>query len=165
MLTNAKGRALAVASAIVALGLGAHQALAGNVTAHASATILQQIVVTENTQMNFATIAPPPAGGNVVLSTSGTITPAAGFVFLGAPAAGAFTATGAASQPAVVTFSTGDTLTGPGTAMPLGTYTQNAPATFNAAGNLTFNVGATLTVNANQTAGAYSGTYTVTVNY
>jgi hypothetical protein len=51
--------------------------------------------------------------------------------------------------------------------MNLGTFTHDAggsPA-FDVSGDLAFDVGANLTVNATQTAGSYSGTYTVTVDY
>ena len=117
--------------------------------------------------MNFASISAPAAGGNVVLAPAGTIGPVAGFVFVGTPAAGVFGATGSNNSPAVISFSTGDTLTGPGAAMALGTFTTNpaSPTTFDNTGNLTINVGATLTVGANQVAGAYTGTYTITVVY
>jgi Mat/Ecp fimbriae major subunit len=167
MLNSRFVRALALTTAIAAFGAASHEALATSQTGHASATILQAITVTENTQMNFASISAPAAGGNVVLAPAGTIGPVAGFVFVGTPAAGVFGATGSANSPAVISFSSGDTLTGPGAAMALGTFTTNpaSPTVFDGSGNLTINVGATLTVGANQVAGAYSGTYTITVVY
>ena len=166
MFTNMRSRSLALAAVTIAVGLGSHQALATSQTGTASATILSQISVTQSTPMAFASIAPKAAGGAVVLSPSGTISPVVGFVFSGSPTAGSFNVTGAVGQPVVVSYSTGDTLTGPGTAMPLGSFTNNAvPATFPAGGNFTLNVGATLTVNANQAAGPYAGNYTVTVDY
>jgi len=54
-----------------------------------------------------------------------------------------------------------------GITMGLGNFTHDAggsPA-FTAGGTLALNVGADLTVNASQTAGAYTGTYTLTVDY
>jgi hypothetical protein len=167
MFTNMRSRSLALAAVAAVVGLGSHQALAASGAGTASATILSQISVTQTTPMAFGTIAPNSAGGSLVLSaTTGTIAPVAGFVFSGSPAAGSFSVTGAVGQPVVVSYSSGDTLTGPGTAMPLGTFTNNAvPATFPAGGNFTLNVGATLTVNANQAPGPYAGNYTVTVNY
>src|SRR5437867_1774544 len=55
-------------------------------------------------------------------------------------------------------------LTGPGTAM---AASINAPPTtvIGAGGTQTFNTGGQLAVGANQTAGTYSGTYTVSVAY
>jgi hypothetical protein len=156
---------VALALAISALGLAPGGAFAVSQTGHVSAGIWALITVTENNGMSFGTIKPPVAGGNVVLSTAGTISPAPGFFFAGTPTAGAFNAHGLAHFPAVVSFSTGDTLTGPGTAMALGKFTSNAAANFDGKGNLNFNVGATLTINANQAPGNYAGTYTVTVNF
>jgi len=131
MLKSRFVRTLALTTAIAAFG-ASHDALATSQTGHASATILQAITVTENTQMNFASISAPAAGGNVVLAPAGTIGPVAGFTFVGTPAAGVFGATGSANQPAVISFSAGDTLTGPGTAMALGTFTTTpaSPTTF-----------------------------------
>lgn len=165
MFTKVQSRSLALAAATIAVGLGSQQALATSQTGHASAAIVQAIVVTENTQMNFGFVIPPAGAANVVLTPANVIS-GAGFTFLGGNVAGRFTATGTAGQPAVITFSSGDTLTGPGTAMALDTYTTDAGGSpVFTAGSLTFNVGATLHVGASQTAGSYSGTYTVTVNY
>ena len=116
MITKMQNRSLALAAATIALGLGSQQALATSQTGHASAAIVQAIVVTENTQMNFGFVIPPAGAANVVLTPANVIS-GAGFTFVGGNVAGRFTATGTASQPAVITFSSGDTLTGPGTAM------------------------------------------------
>ena len=77
MLNSKFVRALALTTAIAAFGSASHEALATNATGHALATILQAITVTENTQMNFASISAPAAGGNVVLAPAGTIGPVA----------------------------------------------------------------------------------------
>lgn len=165
MITKAIRRSLAATAAVAALGLASGPASATSATGNASATILQQISVTPGTAMAFGTIAPAAAGGTVVLTAAGTIPAVAGFAFAGSPTAGTFTVSGASGQPVNITFSSGNSLTGPGTAMPLGSFTTSgAPATFGAA-SFTLNVGASLTVNPNQTAGSYSGTYTVSVDY
>lgn len=168
MFTNIRSRSLALAAVSLAVGLGAHQALAANATGHASAQIVQAISVTENTPMSFGLIIPPAVGGDVVLSAAGAPS-GAGFTFQGGAVAGNFTALGTATEPAVITFSTGNTLTGPAGSTPMAfdTFTTDAGAspTFQAGNTLTFNVGATLHVGSAQLAGPYSGTYTVTVNY
>ena len=158
-------RPLAWATGVLVLGLAPSGALAISQTGQVSVGLLTLITAFEDNAMSFGTITPPVAGGKVVLSTGGTITPAAGFFFAGTPAAGVFTAHSIANFPAAVSFSTGDTVNGPGTPMALGTFTNNAAANFDGSGNLTFKVGATLTVNANQAPGSYAGTYTVTVNF
>jgi len=165
MLTKTVSRSLAAIVAIGALALASDRALAASATGSASATILQQITVLPGTAMAFGTIAPAAAGGTVVLSAAGTIAAVPGFAFAGTPTAGTFTVSGASGQPVIVSFSSGNTLAGPGTAMPLGVFTTSgAPATFGAA-SFTLNVGASLTVNPAQTAGSYSGSYTVNVDY
>jgi Mat/Ecp fimbriae major subunit len=168
MITKVRSRSLALAAVSVAVGLGSHQALAASQTGHASAQIVQAISISENTQMAFGFVIPPAGAANVVLSTGG-VPSGAGFTFQGGAAAGNFTAHGTATEPAIITFSSGDTLVGPAgsTPMALDTYTTDAGASpvFQAGNVLTFNVGATLHVGAAQMAGPYSGTYTVTVNY
>ena len=166
MLARTSGRSPAsAAGAALALVLGAPVALAATERGHASAAILYGIVVTEAVPMSFAAVAPPPAGGAIVLTTAGTISSAAGFVFRGTPAPGAFNARGLPNHPASVSFSTGNLVTGPGPAMRLGAFTNNAAPIFDSTANLNFAVGATLVVNPNQTPGLYSGTYAVTVNF
>jgi hypothetical protein len=51
--------------------------------------------------------------------------------------------------------------------MAVSTYTFNPTSgtSTNASGTMALNVGATLAVGANQTAGTYTGTYTLTVSY
>lgn len=152
---------------ILSAGALISQANAADVTGNASATIQAAIALTEDTAMDFATIVADSAGDTVTLATDNSISSTGTSTFSGTTAAGAFSATGSPSAAVTISFSTGDTLTGPGTAMPLGNFTNDAggsPA-FDGSGDLSFNVGADLTVNATQTAGAYSGTYTLTVDY
>ncbi|MCB1782814.1 MAG: DUF4402 domain-containing protein [Alphaproteobacteria bacterium] len=153
--------------AAASMSVGAQAAHAASQTGNASAVIQNPIVITEDTAMDFATIIADQAGDTVTLTAAGSISASGSSTFSGSPAAGAFSVTGTPSAAVTLSFSTGDTLTGPGTAMPLGNFTNDAggsPA-FDGSGNLAFNVGADLTVNATQTAGSYSGTYTVTVDY
>jgi len=161
----ARGRSSALAAGALALVLGTPLALATTERGRASATILQGIVVTEAVPMSFAAVAPPPSGGAIVLSTAGTIRSSGGFVFRGTPAPGAFNARGLPHHPTSVSFSTGNFVTGPGPAMRLGAFTNNAASAFDGTANLNFAVGATLVINPNQTPGQYTGTYAVTVNF
>jgi len=72
-----------------------------------------------------------------------------------------------AGQAAIISFSSGNSLTGPGVAMALGTFITDAgiAPSFPPGGILIFHIGATLSVNANQAPGLYQGTYSVTANY
>jgi len=145
----------------------ATQAQAEDITGNASAEIQQAIVLTEDTAMDFATVLADPAGDTVTLDTSNGVTSSGASTFSGTAASGAFSATGTPNAAVTISFSSGDTLTGPGAAMGLGTFTTDAGGTpaFDASGDLSFNVGANLTVNAGQAGGAYTGTYTLTVDY
>jgi Domain of unknown function (DUF4402) len=165
MVARALARSPALAAGTLALVLGTPVALATTERGRASATITQGIVVTEAVPMSFAAVAPPPSGGTIVLTTAGTIRSSGGFVFRGTPAPGAFNARGLPNHPTSVSFSTGSVVTGPGPAMRLGAFTNNAAPTFDGTATLNFAVGATLVINPNQTPGQYTGTYAVTVNF
>ncbi len=150
----------------VGLAASASVAFATDQTGNASAQIQQAISITEDTAMDFGTVAVDGSGGTVTISTAGAVTGPAGYTFSGSPAAGTFTASGDTSTAVTISFTAGS-LTGPGTAMTLNNFTHDAGGTptTDGAGDLTFNVGGDLVVNAAQASGAYSGTYTVTVNY
>lgn len=157
-----------VAAGFAGMGVlaSASVAFATDQTGNASADIQQAISITEDTAMDFGNIAVDGAAGTVTISSAGSVSGPAGYSFSGSPAAGTFTASGDASTAVTISF-TGGSLTGPGTAMTLSNFTHDAggsPA-LDGTGNLTFNVGADLGVNLSQASGAYSGTYTVTVNY
>ncbi len=157
-----------VAAGLAGAGVfaSASVALATDQTGNASATIQQAISITEDTAMDFGIIAVDGSGGTVTISSAGAVSGPAGYTFSGSPAAGTFTASGDASTAVTISFTAGS-LTGPGTAMTLNNFTHDAGVTptTDGVGDLTFNVGGDLVVNAAQASGAYSGTYTVTVNY
>ena len=165
MVPRASGRSPALATGALALVLGTQVAFATTERGRASATVVPAILVTEAVPMSFAAVAPPPSGGTIVLTTAGTIRSSRGFVFRGTLAPGAFNARGAPHHPASVSFSATNLVTGPGHAMRLGAFTNNAAPVFDATAKLNFVVGATLVVNRNQTPGQYTGTYAVIVNY
>ena len=156
----------AAGAAGLAAVASASSAFATDLTGNATAQIQQAISIVEDTAMTFGNVAVDGSGGTVTISTAGAVTGPAAYSFSGSPAAGTFTATGDASTAVTIGFTAGS-LTGPGTAMTLNNFTNDAggsPAT-GVGGTLTFNVGADLVVNAAQASGAYAGTYTVTVNY
>lgn len=154
---------------LTGLGLGtmASKAIAADVTGNATAEIQAPIVLSEDTAMDFATIIADPAGDTVTLDLADAVSSTGASTFSGTPASADFSATGTASAAVSISFSTGDTLTGPGTAMALGNFQHDGGGTpaFDGTGNLALIVGADLTVGASQTAGTYTGTYTLTVDY
>lgn len=165
MLTKTQSRSLALAAVAVAVGLGSQQALAASQTGHANAAIVAAINLTETTPMNFGFIIPGAGTGTLVVPPTGA--PVATTVtYLNGAVAGLWNVQGTNGQPMVVTLDISDTITGPGPAMTIDTFTTDAPVTFTS-GSVNFHVGATLHVgtSAAQTAGPYAGTYTVVVNY
>jgi hypothetical protein len=165
MTSKTLSRSLALAAALSVGVVGVHQALAASNTGTAQAAIVSAITVTPNTNLNFGFIVPTATAGTLVVPPTGAPT-ATNVTYLNGAAAGNWTATGTSGQPMVVTFDASDTLAGPGPSMTINAFTTDAPATFTS-GSVTFHVGATLAVGTSgaQTAGNYSGTYTVTVNY
>jgi len=86
----------------------------------------------------------------------------------GAPTAAGFTVSGLSNQTYAVTLPADGSivLTGPGTDMAVDTFTDDATGTITPGGGPdAFGVGATLTVGGNQTSGAYTGSFDVTVSY
>ena len=169
-MTNTFKSAVLAATAVAAISFGATGASAATGTGNATARIVDALQITENTVLNFGTIVPSTlTAADVSVSPAGVkaCDPALSCIS-GTHAAGAFTVTGLGGQNVNVSVSAPVNLTGPGTAMPLSALTTNtASVTLSAGptGTANFTVGGTLTVGANQAAGTYAGTYTVTANY
>lgn len=133
----------------------------------ASATILDAIAVTKVADLVFANIAPGATTGTVVVSAAGVRTCNAPLTCSGSVSAADFGVTGASDATFAVTLppaaniSSGtDTMLVDGFTSSLGSGTGTLVA-----GAADFQLGATLNVGANQAAGAYSGTFNVTVEY
>jgi len=92
----------------------ATQAHAADETGNASAEIQQAIAITEDTAMDFAVIVADPIGDTVTLTAANAISAANSSTFSGATAPGAFSVTGTPSAAVTISFSSGDSLTGPG---------------------------------------------------
>lgn len=157
---------LAAVAAIGTFGF-VSQAHATDETADASVVIQTPITISEDVSLDFATIQRDVAGETVTLapSTAALSSTGAG-VFSGVASDATFTASGDPSTAVTITYTPG-TLTGPGTAMAVNNFADDAGVTptTNGSGDLTFNVGADLVINAAQASGSYAGTYTVSVNY
>ena len=134
------------------------------VTGNASVQIAIPVTVAETTALNHGTVTASGTVGTVTISNAGVRGVTGGVAALGgSPSQGIFTVTGEGTSAFTTTVSATSSLSGPGTAM-IATLTPTAPANLTA-GSATVNVASSLAVAANQTAGAYAGTYTVTVNY
>ena len=174
MNINFKQRALklALVSAFAlggaAVGVNGHAASA---TGNATATVIAPIAISNTADLAFGKFA-ASTGGTVVMDPAGART-ATGAVVLSTVAPGAaasFNVTGDANATYAITLpasaSISDGATTPNT-MTVGTFTStpSATGTLSAAGAQTVTVGGTLTVASAQAGGAYTGTFSVTVEY
>jgi len=141
--------------------------------ATASATAIVPLAISETVPMDFGTVAGGPAGGTIILNTSGgRSTTADGQILVSGPGtAASFQILGQGGQAYTISYSAGILDDGAsGIAMTVDTFTDTSLGSLPAGGTETINVGATLHINSNQAPGTYStatgGTpYSVTVNY
>lgn len=149
--------------------------LSGTATATVPVSVVfwQTLVVVQQTRLNFGAIE-VLSGGSVIriVPQTGIRTAVSGagninLVNSPTPAAGSFLVTGQPNAAVTVTLPTTATITGSnGGTMTVNNFTKfPTTTTLDATGSLTLKVGADLSVGANQTAGTYTGTYTITVNY
>lgn len=158
---------LAAAAAALSTGLYSAVVSAASVTANASANVVQALVITEdNGGIDFGDVSENGAGGTVIIDTAGARTPGgdANIHPSAVGQAGLYTISGEDAKTYTLTIPATTTITGPGPAMTVDNFTNTADGTA-ATGGEQFALGARLTINAGQTAGAYSGTYTITVEY
>jgi hypothetical protein len=171
MKPNKKIISAVVGAAMVGFGTYSLNSMAAQETgATATTTIVGAIGISQTTAMSFGDITTSGAG-TVVLDTADTVsgdasnTPAGGTV-----STAVFGITGD-NVGYVLTMPASISLTGPGTAMTIDTFTYLAEdaqtdGTGTIAGGVgTMRVGGTLNINSPQTAGTYNATYTVTALY
>lgn len=155
-----------LATVVAALGTLSSAAIAASASGTASATVIAPITITNGTNLNFGSFSNVTAG-SVTISTGGTRS-SSGVILSGVAVGngGTFTVGGSAvgSPGFSITSPQGFSVTGPGTAMPFTLTLPGATGTLSG-GAATINVGGVLTVGTTQTAGAYSGSYSVVVEY
>lgn len=177
MLLKRKSLAYSVIAAVLVGTAG--MALAASQSGDVAVKIIQPLVITQITPMDFGTVAPDTlVDADFNLSTAGVVTPAiagTGEVWATDPAttaaAGQFSVSGGPSLPYTVSFPAGPVLldTGGGGLLTqpsmIGFTANPAAGNLTAGGAATINVGGTLRVPANQTPGNYTGIYTIIVSY
>lgn len=156
--------------AVLALGVSAHAATR-TATANVRTAIIAPLSITKANDLSFGNIVPSATAGSVTINqVSGAATKTGGVTLFGtANHAASFNVTGSGGHNYVITVGAAPTLTRAGgtqtmkvTALVLnGAKTRAMPAT----GKATLTLGGTLAVAANQVAGTYSGTFTVSVAY
>ena len=144
-------------------------ARAASATANSTVTILAPVTITKTADLVFGTVSAGTTAGTVVMSTAGARS-ATGGAALSSTATGGtakFNLTGNSNSTFSITLPSSTSLTGPGTAMTLNAFTStpSSTGTFNGSGSATLAVGGTLSIGANQTAGSYTGSFSVTVDY
>ncbi len=167
--------ALVSAFALGAAAIGGSAAAANTDTATATTTVVTPIAVVKSADLAFGNIASGASAGTVKVDTNGTRSVTGGVTAAGGTATAAkFDVTGQSGLIYDITYSSGVTLTGPGTAMALTQISDLSGAggasSLVASGTLTggaqsIYIGGTLAVGASQTAGAYTANITATVNY
>ena len=140
-------------------------------TGTAAATIGSSMTVANSTDINFGTIIPDSSSSNVELTSVGTynITGDGTATVITNGAVGTVNVSGGTANEAVtITVDDGASgpvvLTGAGAPMPAALTGSGCPI-LDGSGACTITVAGILSVGADQTAGAYTGTYTVTVEY
>ena len=160
---------IAAGAAALTAGMYTSAASAASISANASANVIAPLTVAEtNGGMNFGDVAVGTGGGTVVLDTTGgrSVTGDAEAVAGGTVRAGAYSVTGSGTKAYSITLPASATITDGTNNMTVNGFNHDAGASpALTAGADTFNVGATLNINGSQAANAYSGTYTLTVNY
>jgi hypothetical protein len=142
-----------------------------SVSANATATIVKSISIEKNADLQFGKIIAGSTAGQVQIQTDGSRTIAAGDVVLfnqgSDHQAAAFKTIGSPNATYSLSFPSSVSLTGPTGSDPMTIegFVHSATGTLSASGEETFNVGATLNVGANQAAGEYAGTFSVTAAY
>ncbi|WOF42918.1 DUF4402 domain-containing protein [Sphingopyxis indica] len=180
--TSGRGATIRRLAFIAALAAGtiAAPAQAADQSSTANAAVIRPNTLIKTGDLDFGTLASGATGGTVTIdpvtgarSTSGSVTPVGageqravfqgtgGFLLLFVSGSNSATLAraGGGAAPMTATLTRAATTNGGGTAL------LGASAILFPSGVQTYYVGGTLTVPANQPAGDYSGTFTLTVNY
>jgi Mat/Ecp fimbriae major subunit len=155
---------LAGAAAVAAMSSSA--AFADTESATATVQILGAVELTKFADLDLGTVASGAATGTVALPTSSNTRTCTGVTCVGTASRARFQVTAATDGYVIdVTHSPTATLTGPGASMSLALASSASSITFDSALLEDIFVGGTLTVGANQVAGTYNGTFSVTAEY
>ena len=166
-------RFVAVGAALAAASFATSASAAASATATATAEILQSLTLTADSALDFGQIA-ANTGGTVKVNGDSTVAQTGTLVWTGTRAPAGFTVTGTKGASVVVTLPSASTflyLGGVTTSpdkMVLDQFNANPVGAFQldaTTGAAQFNVGGRLTVGSAQTAGLYSGTFAVSVEY
>jgi Mat/Ecp fimbriae major subunit len=154
--------------AVSAIAMGSNAAYAATATADAKATILSPITIAKTADLDFGTIAVNAGDTVTIPATSDTATcgaTAGNLICAGTTSRAKFNVTGAANTSVSISSDASVSLTSGANSMSATLVRSANAATLSATGAGSFDVGGALTVGGTQAAGAYVGTFNVTVNY
>ncbi len=155
---------LAGAAAVAAMSSTA--AFADTENATATVQILGAVNLQKFADLDLGTVAASSTAGTVSLPTASNTRTCNVVTCVGTASRARFQVTAATNGYVIdITHSPTASLTGPGAAMSLTLAASTAAVTFNSASLQDIFVGGTLTVGANQVAGTYNGTFSVTADY
>ena len=157
---------VALLGAIAVAAMASTGAQAATQTANAEVDIIAAVQLAQNDALDFGVVASSATAGTVALPTaSNTRTCSAGLTCVGTALRGRFTVSGATSGYVVaISVPATTTLTSGANTLSLGLTSSTTTFTSTGAPQV-FYVGGTLAVGANQAAGNYTGTYTVSADY
>ena len=157
-----------ITAMVALLGGSAFAQNSATASANATATIVTPIAMSKTADMAFAEVAAGSTAGTIILSTAGSRTATGGAkVGGGTSSAASFTVTGQAGYTYNITLpASAATLSSGANTMTVDNWVSNpTPSGTLTGGTSTLLVGGTLNVGASQAAGAYTGTFSVTVAY
>ncbi|MGA7617406.1 MAG: DUF4402 domain-containing protein [Thermoanaerobaculia bacterium] len=172
-LTFLRLLALGMATSMIAVSSPAQ-----SISAQANATISRGLTVVKTADLDFGDILAPTASGTVTVSPAGTRAASGTIVLVGGTiGAAAFNVSdsGKGNRHFWVGLPASTTISNGASSMTVDTFQSNLLASYPLCGSgappgqcptapYTIQVGATLHVNANQPAGTYVGTFTITTN-
>ena len=175
---NLRNIFIKASTAIAMTGLTVTAANAIDLTATATATVVNPLIISQTTAMNFGTVSGTSTAGTVTLATNGNRTTAplngpetinndgvAGSYLINGQSGLTINldiANGTLSEPGGDTMGVSNFTIDIGTLPYTGALPNVGPP---GTGEQAFSVGADLAVAASQTPGTYSGTFAITVNY
>lgn len=160
---------LAIVGTVAAASFATSAQAATTATGNATAEVLSSLTVSATGDLQFGQIA-ANTGGTVTVNADSSVASTGSLISTGTRAPAAFSVVGSPNASVVVSLPTASVnlvRAGGSETMVLSNFNSNPGGAFqlNATGQGVFNVGGTLDVASGQMAGAYAGTFQVSVEY
>ncbi len=163
MRVHQVGRALIVLLSSIVFAASSQ---AASTSGMARATIITPVTIAKTDDLNFGGIAAGNAAASITIGTSGTFNCGSGVTCYGSHGPAKFKVNGTAGQSVSVIFDSTMILTASGGRQMSARLTGSADTlNLSPSGDGAISIGGTLQVGANQGDGAYSGTFSISVDY